>query len=253
MNIQQSQKTVLGVFDSGVGGLSVLKEIRKVTEVDVLYYGDCIHAPYGDKTSGEIVSFIKNTLIHLKSRGVTHFVSACNSMSVHTTQELLDELHISRHHYIDMIDGVNAITFPSGSTVLIVGTQATIDSGVYQEILSGKNISYDVFVPVSLAGAIETDNVHEITENVNRVIDKASSIQVSYILYACTHYPLVYDMFVAVAEEKNWSGIFVDPSIKVSEKVRAWKLRGNKTVLFDTSLNTKVFQTYTKKYGSITI
>jgi glutamate racemase len=124
------QKPLLGIFDSGVGGFSVLKEVRKITDADILYFGDCKNAPYGNRTKEEIVSCIKAVLLRLKDEGVTYFVSACNSMSVNTTDALLLEVGINRKQYLDMIDAVSLIPFTSNDLVLIVGTQATIQSVV---------------------------------------------------------------------------------------------------------------------------
>ena len=105
------KENLIGIFDAGVGGFSVFKEVRKNTNADILYFGDCARAPYGNRTEEEIVLFIKDILKQLQNEGVTHFVSACNSMSVLTTEKLLEEVGVPKENYIDMISAIKAVDF----------------------------------------------------------------------------------------------------------------------------------------------
>lgn len=241
--------SLLGVFDSGVGGFSVLKEIRKVTNVDISYYGDCANAPYGNKTQDEIVAFIKQILIYLKSQGVTHYVSACNSMSVNTTEQLLQEVGIDSDLYIDMIDGVMQVPFADGANVLIVGTEATISSRVYQSILSEKTIAHKTFSSITLAGAIEVKNTDMIMKNIKEIITLAKEMHATHILYACTHYPLVDIRFKECAAQLGWAGMFVNPAAYIAQLVDEWKLKGENQITFETSLETEVFNFYIAKFS----
>jgi glutamate racemase len=240
-------RLLLGIFDSGVGGFSVLKEIRKITSADIVYYGDCAHAPYGNRTPEDIALLIKNILTYLKSVGVTHFVSACNSMSVNTTEELLKEVGVERDHYLDMIDGVREILWSDGANVLIVGTAATIRSHVYQSILSDKIVAHKIFSPTALAGAIEESDIEGITKSVREVIMFAKEMHATHILYACTHYPLVDVEFKQKAAELGWAGIFANPATHVAQLVGEWKLEGENGMSYETSLETKAFMQYSKK------
>lgn len=237
----------LGIFDSGVGGFSVLKEIKKNTDANILYFGDTLNAPYGNKPKEEIVYLIKNIISKLKSSNVTHFVSACNSMSVHTTEELLKELNINNNHYVDMVMAVDKyLELECGSNVLIVGTRATISSGVYQEIIFSKARDFDVFVPIDLAEAIEKDNQEQIKKDVVDILNYAKEINATHILYACTHYPLIHDEFVKSNNKIGWEGVFIDPSIYVAKVVSGWNIEGNKEIIFQSSKNTGVFDKYKK-------
>jgi glutamate racemase len=240
------EKPLLGIFDSGVGGFSVFREIRKESDVDIVYYGDCARAPYGNRSEEEIVIFIKEIINHLQSFGVTHFVSACNSMSVVTTEKVLREVGVTKERYVDMIDAVRHTTFPADAKVLIIGTQATITSGVYQAILEEKKIAFDVFCPRTLAGNIEQGN-SDITIDIEKIMSVAVAMQATHILYACTHYPLVGALFVDEAKRVSWTGIFVDPAHYVAMSVMDWKLKGGKISTFETSLETDVFKEYREK------
>lgn len=238
------KKQLLGIFDSGVGGFSVLKQIRERSDADVLYFGDCARAPYGMRSQEEITGFIKEILLYLRLRGVTHFVSACNSMSVHTTGKVLEEAGIAKENYMDMVSAVDRFPFRENVRMLIVGTQATIASGIYQSMMKGKNIFFDTFVPMTLAGEIEEDAVAPVRASVISAIEEAISCRSEYMVYACTHYPLVDEIFKEEAAKRDWNGTFIDPAVQVAEEVEKWKLRGSGETLFATSKETPVFKRY---------
>jgi glutamate racemase len=240
----------IGIFDSGIGGFSVLKEIDKVTNGNILYFGDCARAPYGNKSPEIIVRYIKDILLSLKQKGVTHFVSACNSMSVLTTDAMLEECGISKDNYVDMTRAINAfIGLPYSSSVLVVGTQATIASGVYRDVLERRSHRVIDYSPTELAGAIER-GVHEsiLREIILPIVLYAKEVDASHLLYACTHYPLVAQIFESVAEEVDWRGVFIDPSMYVALAVRLWNLEGEKIKIFETSLRTDAFQKHTAAF-----
>lgn len=238
------EQSMLGIFDSGVGGFSVLREVRKVTDADILYFGDCARAPYGNRSETEIISFIKEILTHLRDNQVNHFVSACNSMSVNTTERLLAEVGIPKENYIDMIDAVKLIPFDRYSKVLIIATSATINSGLYQLILKEKGIMTSTYVPETLAKDIEVGNLVVIETSIKKIIDTALSSKATHILYACTHYPLVDVQFKAIAHKKEWKGLFVDPSVYVAQLVSSWNLAGTRNLQMETSKETEEFKSY---------
>ena len=239
----------VGIFDSGVGGFSVLKEINKNINADIIYYGDCMNAPYGNRSKEEIISFIKNIISHLKLHNVTHFVSACNSMSVHTTEKLLEEVGVPSEMYMDMVTAVQKyLNLPQQSNILIVGTQATISSGVYQEILLSKVYNVNYFVAKDLAQAIEEDNKEIIKQNVKDILDYAHDVKATHILYACTHYPLIHDEFENYKNSLGWQCEFIDPAVYVAQAVEDWNLKGEKSISFQTSKITPVFKNYKNKF-----
>lgn len=235
------KKDLLGIFDSGIGGFSVFKEIRKNTTADIIYFGDCARAPYGNKSEEEIVMYIKEILLDLKSQGVTHFVSACNSMSVLTTEMLLDEVHIDPEYYFDMISAVKVIPFEKAKKVLIIGTKATITSGVYQQILSQKNILHDTYCPRTLAGDIEQGDDEAITRSVEEILAYALEVKAESILYACTHYPLISDTFTTLAMNYGWMGEYIDPAFYLGKNIQELHIQGESDNDFQASLFTDAF------------
>lgn len=240
----------IGIIDSGVGGFSVLGEIRKVTSANCLYYGDCARAPYGNRSQEEIVSFVKEMLMLLTSRGATHFVSACNSMSVLTTDTILKECHIDEDVYVDMIRAFKKhAIFPTGSCVIVAATQATITSGEYQNFLKLKGYKNFTYALPSLAKKIEDGVVGaHLRKDIMESLMFAKFFDATHFVFGCTHYPLVRDTFVACAKEIGWNGVFVDPAEHVAQEVAMWNIVGQKMLTCEASKETEVFLKMRQKY-----
>lgn len=241
LNMQSNP--LLGIFDSGVGGFSVYKKIRNTTRVNCVYYGDCMRAPYGNREETEIISFIKDDIAFLQDKGVTHFVNACNSMSVLTTNLLLDECTLSKEKYVDMIRAFDKhAQFLPGAIVLVIATKATIRSGAYQEVLQNKAVEALTFVYEDLAGAIEANTDREvILRIIERSIVFAKEHNVTHIIYGCTHYPLVERLFNEVKEKVMWEGEFIDPAVHVAQEIKSWNLSGEGSFVPYSSKDTPAF------------
>ena len=241
--------SLVGIFDSGVGGLSVYKQIRIFSNADVVYYGDCLRAPYGNKESSVIVQYIKDDISFLQEKGVTHFVNACNSMSVMTTNKILEECNIRTEVYTDMIRAFNNhATFCNNERILILATVATITSGVYQQVLQDKGVTFFEYSCITLAGDIE-NGVEEdkLLMTIIPIVEYAREHNISHILYACTHYPLIHNLFLKAQEMISWSGEFIDPAQYVREAVKSWHVEGKKSCIYYTSKETDAFARFSKE------
>jgi glutamate racemase len=234
---------LLGIFDSGVGGFSVYKKIRNATRSNCIYYGDCARAPYGNRDEAEIVQFIKDDIVFLQEKGVTHFVNACNSMSVLTTNTLLNECNVRQEKYVDMIRAFDKhAQFPPVAVVLVIATKATIRSGAYQEVLQNKGIEVLTFIYEDLAGAIEANKSREeLLQIIERSTTYAKEHHVTHIVYGCTHYPLVERLFNEVKEKVAWDGEFIDPAVYVAQEIKAWNLSGDGSFVPYSSKDTPAF------------
>lgn len=237
------KKNSIGIFDSGIGGFSVYEKVRMITSANIIYYGDTLRAPYGNRDNEEIKRFIKDDITFLQDEGVTHFVNACNSMSVNTTDILLRECAIDTAHYTDMIRAfdIHAV-FSSHAKVLVLATQATIRSGVYQEVLRKKGVEAFEYSYQDLAQAIESNASKEVLLTIiEGGLLYAQEVGATHIIYGCTHYPLVHTLFLLVNAKVLWQGEFIDPAIFVAEEVKKWDIQGEKKFYPHASKDTPAF------------
>lgn len=209
---------MIGIFDSGSGGLTVLREIRKLLpSADVLYFGDIKNAPYGSKSREELANLTIDAIKLLYAHGARNIVSACNSTSTSLAVSLLDAADITPSHLIEMVGPTVAYFKGSPARILLCATTATVESAIYQSAfrMIGKDIA-TIAIP-ELAGAIEfgasAGALHKIISDALLTIDLS---QFDVLILACTHYPLVMDLFQEIVP----SSVFIfDPAIAVAERV----------------------------------
>ncbi|MCE9541626.1 hypothetical protein K8R03_03675 [Candidatus Kaiserbacteria bacterium] len=129
---------MIGVFDSGVGGLTVLKAMRDVyPSIDVVYFGDTKNAPYGKKSGAELSALTVAGIRFLLDHGATTLVSACNSVSASLAVSLYDVLSIKSTQLIEMVGPTVSAFKGSSERVALCATTATIESGMYQNAFLG--------------------------------------------------------------------------------------------------------------------
>src|SRR3989344_2861097 len=124
---------MIGIFDSGAGGLTVLRAIREVLPTaDVVYFGDIKNAPYGNRSREELAVLTVNAIKLLQENGATNIVSACNSVSASLAVSLYDALSLSPPALIEMVGPTVAYFKGSTARLVLCATEATIHSGIYQ-------------------------------------------------------------------------------------------------------------------------
>ncbi len=226
---------MIGIFDSGMGGLTVLKAIKEeMPSIDVLYFGDTKNAPYGSRSREELTALTIKAIQLLRSRGSRSIVSACNSVSASMTVSLFDTFSISSaqsrqhgaeqpEHLIEMVGPTVSYFRESTARLLLCATQATIDSHMYQNAFEMIGKSVDAFAIPELAGAIEAGSNEEKIERTIRAALEAATEQgmsvqnYDVLILACTHYPLVTPVF----QKMLGKGVLVfDPAIAVAERVK---------------------------------
>jgi len=204
---------MIGIFDSGSGGLTVLKEIRaRLPKADVVYFGDIKNAPYGIRSQEELVQLTKQAIELLQKRGAKNIVSACNSVSAALSVSTPPE------NLIEMIEPTVASFKNSPARIMLTATPATINSGIYQKAFQtiGKEIS-TLAIP-DLAGAIEFGGSDEEVEKIIREAFANADAQIrtsDVLILGCTHYPLVKGVFEKVLPTSK----IIDPAVAVSERV----------------------------------
>jgi len=190
-----SSSSPIGVFDSGIGGLSVIKALTERLPLEsYIYLGDTARVPYGTKTRSTITRFSFQNTEFLLKKGVKMVVVACNSASAMALDALRQSYDLP---IIGVIEpGAEAAVAASRSgTVGVIGTEATINSACYhREILrlrpGAKVIAKPcpLFVPLVEEGWLEDPVTHQVAE---RYLSTVKDAGVDVLILGCTHYPLL--------------------------------------------------------------
>jgi len=185
----------LGIFDSGMGGLTVLRELHKrLPAEDLLYFGDTARVPYGTKGSRTVREFARQDAQFLLGHGVKMIVVACNTASAFAIDYLREALPVP---VLDVIaPGVaTALARTRGGPVGIIATRGTIESGRYQQQLAAVIGEARVtarpcplFVPLAEEGMLDHDVTRRIAEEYLAPMREA---EVDTLILGCTHYPLL--------------------------------------------------------------
>lgn len=186
----------IGIFDSGVGGLTVAKAIGELMPHEhLLYYGDTLHMPYGTKTKDEINKYAENILAFFIAKNVKLVVIACNSASAAAAGYLRGK-YWEKVHIIGVIRPViKEIMKKNIKSLGIIGTISTINSHVYPQLFREYNYDIDIYEKATplLASMIEsgeTKTTH-FQETLYSYLQDRQFGNKEALLLACTHYPLI--------------------------------------------------------------
>ncbi len=185
----------IGVFDSGIGGLTVVRELmRQLPEEDIIYFGDTARVPYGPKSPETVTRYAHEITSFLQDQGVKNVVVACNTATAHA----LDSL---RQHFDLPITGVvepgarAAIAASDSRRIGVVGTHGTISSGAYERAIHA--LDHDVFVtaracPLFVPFVEEGWLEHPATDLVaQEYLAPFAAAGIDTLVLGCTHYPLL--------------------------------------------------------------
>lgn len=195
----------IGVFDSGIGGLTVVHAlIERLPEEDIVYFGDSARVPYGTKSPETVLRFSRENLEFLKSRDVKMIVVACNTASAVALPTLQAEEDIPVTGVI--LPGARAAAAATrNGRVAVIGTTATIRSAAYEERLKAIDAGIEILsVPcplfVSLAEEGWIDN--EVTRlTAKRYLQPVIEFGADTLVLGCTHYPLLKNVISDIAGE----------------------------------------------------
>ncbi|MEK7144790.1 MAG: aspartate/glutamate racemase family protein [Patescibacteria group bacterium] len=209
---------MIGIFDSGSGGLTVLKAIREqMPSADILYFGDIKNAPYGSKNNSELSVLTVRAIELLQKRGANSIVSACNSVSASLAVSLFDALSITPDSLIEMVGPTVSYFKNSSARLLLAATPATIQSEIYQNAFRMIGKEVEVMAVPELAAAIEFGSSEEEIERIIRNVFKDVQLNnFDAVVLACTHYPLVTNIF----QRELGSIHLFDPAVAVGERVK---------------------------------
>lgn len=185
----------IGVFDSGVGGLTVAREImRQMPQEQIIYFGDTARVPYGSKSKETIISFSRQIAKFLLTKKVKAIVIACNTASSFALETIRSELSIPVIGVIKA-GAITAAQTTKTGRIGIIGTQGTIDSGIYTRTLTELDANLQVFekacplfAPLVEEGWLYDSVTIEIAE---RYLNELQGYDVDTLVLGCTHYPLI--------------------------------------------------------------
>lgn len=185
----------IGVFDSGVGGLTVVREImRQIPNEKIIYFGDTARVPYGSKSKDTVTRFSGQIVRFLCTFQVKTIVVACNTASAYALDELEEDADIPVMGVLKP-GAKAAVEATRNGRVGVIGTEATIGSGMYSKYIKelSKNVTIygkacPLFVPLIEEGLWEDPVTDEIA---GRYLAELIDIDIDTLILGCTHYPLI--------------------------------------------------------------
>ena len=178
----------VGVFDSGIGGLTVLKNLYKhYPNNEYIYYGDTLNLPYGSKTKEELEKLASKDVEFLLDKKVDIIVIACGTVSSNCLEYLKNNYNIPIYDIITPT--INYLNNSNYSNIGVIATERTIDSNIFKENI--KKEVYQIKTP-KLVPIIESNDLSEIN-NILNIYLKEYKNKIDILVLGCTHYPIIKD------------------------------------------------------------
>ncbi len=206
MSQDETRNKPIGIFDSGVGGLTVAAEImRLLPQENIVYFGDVGRAPYGGRSKEIITKFTRQDISFLMEHKVKYIVAACNSASAVALETVRGEFDIGILGVIEP-GAEAAVKYTRNGRIGIIGTVATIGSDSYARAIQSRNglvkvfsLACPLFVPLTEEGYIEKEATLLIAQDyLKTLID----VDIDTLVLGCTHYPLLKKVIGKVMGEK---------------------------------------------------
>ncbi len=248
-------KKVIGIFDSGLGGLSIMKAVReKLPDEDILYVGDCRNSPYGDKSTDFIIERVRRISHFFRSHHAKAVVIACNTATAAAIDTMRSEMAIP---FIGVEPGIKpAVAMTKAKAIGVLATASTVASRRYHHLLKRFNPQSEVTIVSSACpGLMEcVENGEWDSPSTAALIRKhmaaIKEAKADIVVLGCTHYPFLKK---AIQAEAGPSVLLYDPSPAVAEELKRQLIRhgeleesldkGNETFLISglNAENKKVF------------
>ena len=196
----------IGVFDSGVGGLTVAREImRQIPNERIVYFGDTARMPYGSKSKDNIIKFSRQIIRFLQTENVKAIVIACNTASALALDEMQQEFDLPILGVVKPGAKV-AVETTANKRIGLIGTEANIRSGVYTRYIKSLDDEAKVFekacplfVPLVEEGWLHDDITLQVA---SRYLEELKEKDIDTLIMGCTHYPLIRSTIRKVMGDK---------------------------------------------------
>jgi len=220
MNFMEKEKPI-GVFDSGIGGLTVVKRIAStLPEENIVYFGDTARVPYGSKSNATVIEYSIQDAKFLINKNVKAIVVACNTASSIALKELNNTFQVP---VIGMITPGSAFALKESKSkrIGVIGTMATINNKAYSKEIKRLNADAEVFekacplfVPLAEEGWIKHKATYEIAEE---YLKELRELEIDTLVLGCTHYPILGEV---IQEVIGANVKLIDSGIASAETVR---------------------------------
>lgn len=196
----------IGVFDSGIGGLTVVKElINLLPNEDIVYFGDTARVPYGNRSEEIIKKFAIECANFLKNKDIKMLIIACNTVSAVALDLIKKTIPIFTIGVV-LPGSKMAVKLTKNKKVAVIGTNATILNGAYEKCIKKENEKIEVFskscplfVPIAEEGLFESNIAFETAKYyLEGLLDK----NIDTLVMGCTHYPILENTIKKVLKEK---------------------------------------------------
>lgn len=211
----------IGVFDSGVGGLTVVREIiRQIPNEKIVYFGDTARLPYGSKSQETVIRFSEQIVRFLRTFRVKTIVVACNTVSAYAMEALERDIDIPIIGVVRPGARVAAQVTRNGR-IGVIATEATIGSQIYTKYIEKLNQDVTIygkacplFVPLVEEGLLEDPVTDEIAR---RYLTELIDIDIDTLILGCTHYPLIRSTLGRIMGDKV---TLVNPAYETARQLR---------------------------------
>jgi glutamate racemase len=212
---------MIGVFDSGIGGLTVVRELMKqLVGYDIIYFGDTARTPYGSKSPETVTAYARQDIDFLLNKGAKIIVIACNTASSIARKNFIERYDIP---IFEVITPAVELSIRTSKTLRIgiIGTRATIKSGIYEkkikEIEPGAavySVACPLLVPLVEEGWLKKP---ETTMIVKKYLHPLKCNQIDTLILGCTHYPFLKEM---IQRKIGRRVDIIDSSVAIAGRVK---------------------------------
>lgn len=211
----------IGVFDSGIGGLTVAKEIMRALPAEsIVYFGDTARVPYGSKSPETVITYSRQIARFLMTQDVKAIVVACNTVSALALEVIKKEFDVP---FIGVVKpgAKTAAQTTRNKKIGVIGTLGTISSGIYREFLKKTNPEVEVyevacplFVSLAEEGWLDDPITRQVAE---RYLADLQKKQIDTLVLGCTHYPLLRKVIGQVMGEEV---TLVNPAYETARELK---------------------------------
>lgn len=217
-----SNEKFIGVFDSGIGGLTVVKSIvEKMPEENIIYFGDTAHVPYGTRSREQITQYVLSDVKFLNTFDLKAIVIACNTADS-IAREKVEKLYpLPVFGVVEPASKQAALSTKNGR-IGVIATNATVNSGAYTGAIARFNpdaevisVACPLLVPLVENGRFGKDDV-VINTVLREYLEPLKAKNIDTLVLGCTHYPLLHDVIEQIMPGVN----IISSSVAAADSLR---------------------------------